>query len=248
MQEHVIRFLHTRDGSKASVLSIGYGSPKERKIITKSLKGYITKICKEEFGHFLILSIFTFVDDVVLVKNSILKEMMKGAVELCMDKYGRLSFLAILKGLTKSYFDPFTISLLEPKMMPDPANPTLEIPTSKKTPEKRKEELLQAILGDLILLMGDAQVMYKLVTDTYGSAVVKETIEQVKDETAKKKLVDSLLVWVNFEPPKAESERKYHPLEEKPAAKEDIANHPVAHLVLKRLIKKRHRSSTNGVR
>jgi len=97
---------------------------------------------------------------------------------------------------------------------------------------------LQAILGDLILVMGDAQVMYKLVTDTYGSAVVKETVEQVKDETAKKKLVDSLLVWVNFEPPKAESERKYHPLEEKPAAKEDIVNHPVAHFVLKRLIKK----------
>jgi len=136
MQEHVTRFLHTRDGSKASVLSIGYGSNKERKIITKSLKGYIAKICKEEFGHFLILSIFTFVDDVVLVKNSILKEMVKHTVELCVDKYGRLCFLIILKGLTKSYFDPFTISLLEPKMIPDPANTKLEIPSSKKNSRK----------------------------------------------------------------------------------------------------------------
>jgi len=80
--------------------------------------------------------------------------------------------------------------------------------------------------------------MYKLVTDTYGSAIVEETIEQVKDADDQKKLVDSLLCWVNFEPPKAEHERKYHPLEEKPTVREDITNHPVAHLVLKRLIKK----------
>jgi len=184
------------------------------------------------------LAIFTYVDDTVLVKNSILKEMIKDAKELITNKYGRLCFLSILKGITKTYFPPPTIALFQPKTMPDPENPTNEIPTSKKEVEKRREELLEGILGNLISILSDPEVMYNIITNTFGWSIIPETLELVKNDEDKKKLVDNIILWANFTPEKLD--RKYHPLEQKPEPKEDLVKHPVAYLALKRLVKRDH--------
>jgi len=166
--------------------------------------------------------------------------MIKDAKDLMTNKYGRLCFLAILKGITKTYFPPPTIALFQPKTIPNPENPTEEIPSSKKVDEKRKEELLEGLVGkeDFISILSDPEVAYKIITDIFGWSILTETLEQAKKEEDKKKLVDAILSWVNFTP--VESVRKYHPLEEKPVPKEDLAKHPVAHLALKRIVKKGH--------
>lgn len=44
----------------------------DRKVIVKSLKGLVTKVCQEENGHLLMLGIFDSVDDTVLVKKVLL--------------------------------------------------------------------------------------------------------------------------------------------------------------------------------
>jgi len=238
MQEHVVRILHSKDGSKVALLCIAYGRPKDRKITIKTFKGYVTKICKEEFGHRVMLASFTYVDDTVLVINTILKEMIKDAKELMINKYGRLCFLAILKGITKTYFPPPSIALFQPKTIPNPENPTEEIPTSKKPDEKRKEELIEGLVGPLISILSDPEVVYKMITNVFGWSVLTETLELAKKEEDKKKLVDGILSWVNFTPEK--SVKKYHPLEEKPVPKEDLAKHPVAYLALKRIVTRDH--------
>ena len=44
----------------------------DRKIIVKSLKGLVSKVCQEENGHLLMLGICDCVDDTVLVKKVLL--------------------------------------------------------------------------------------------------------------------------------------------------------------------------------
>ena len=44
----------------------------DRKVIIKSLKTNIVKVCKEEYGHMVLLSIFDSVDDTKLVRVIVL--------------------------------------------------------------------------------------------------------------------------------------------------------------------------------
>ena len=44
----------------------------DRKVIVKSLKGHLVKVCKDEAGHMVLLAIFDSVDDTVLVQKAIL--------------------------------------------------------------------------------------------------------------------------------------------------------------------------------
>ena len=41
-------------------------------MIIKSFKPYISKICKEEYGHLVLLTLFDVVDDTKLVQKAIL--------------------------------------------------------------------------------------------------------------------------------------------------------------------------------
>ncbi|CAG8758070.1 8832_t:CDS:2, partial [Dentiscutata erythropus] len=61
--EHIPLFLHTYEGSQVAMLCFSYGSVKGRKVMLKSLKEYITKICKEEYGYLVLLRALDVVDD-----------------------------------------------------------------------------------------------------------------------------------------------------------------------------------------
>ena len=43
-----------------------------RKVIVKSFKPYVKKICLEENGHVVLMGVFDTVDDTVLVRKAIL--------------------------------------------------------------------------------------------------------------------------------------------------------------------------------
>ena len=45
----------------------------DRKTIIKSFKGNVVKICQEEYGHLVMLSVFDCVDDTKLVKAALLE-------------------------------------------------------------------------------------------------------------------------------------------------------------------------------
>ena len=47
-------------------------SLQDRKIIAKSLKGVVCKVCQKENGHLVILGLFECVDDTVLIRKLIL--------------------------------------------------------------------------------------------------------------------------------------------------------------------------------
>lgn len=72
LREHIPNLLHTRDGTRVAMNCVWSGSVKDRKIMVKSMKTHVLKVCKEEHGHFFLLSIFDSVDDTILVQKAIL--------------------------------------------------------------------------------------------------------------------------------------------------------------------------------
>uniref|UniRef100_A0A6B2L0M7 PUM-HD domain-containing protein n=1 Tax=Arcella intermedia TaxID=1963864 RepID=A0A6B2L0M7_9EUKA len=233
MSDHLKTFLHSKDGARAAVMCIQYAPLKERKMIVKSFKGYVKKICMEQYGHWVIISVFKFVDDTVLVSKLILKEMQQHTKELLLDKYGRLAFLAIIKGVVVPYFPPQIVKFMEPKLIDDPQNPGKQIATTKKLDEKRKEELLQNLLIDFTNAISNAEAIYDFVTNENAADVIKELFDHISVEV-QNKLLDLILSWVDFTP---QEERKYHPMEKKPEPKVNIVTHPVGRVFLSRLIK-----------
>ena len=93
LKELLVEILHTRDGSRVTLHCLWHGSTKVthspththmhahmyihaltqvRKVIVKSFKPYVKKICLEENGHVVMMGVFDTVDDTVLVKKAIL--------------------------------------------------------------------------------------------------------------------------------------------------------------------------------
>jgi pumilio family protein 6 len=44
----------------------------DRKVIVKSFKTFVAKICKDEYGHLVMLALFDSVDDTKLIQKAIL--------------------------------------------------------------------------------------------------------------------------------------------------------------------------------
>jgi len=142
IKELLIHMLHTPDGAKVAVQSVLLGTAKDRKTIIKSMKGFVTKICKEEHGNVTIMAITDVTDDTVLIEKIILAEMIKSIEELIADKHGCLPFLHLLAPYSKTYFTQNTIDILT-------RHAALNT-TSKKDPEIRRQELLKFVIPKLM--------------------------------------------------------------------------------------------------
>eukprot|EP01127_Copromyxa_protea_P018169 TRINITY_DN5648_c0_g1_i1.p1 TRINITY_DN5648_c0_g1~~TRINITY_DN5648_c0_g1_i1.p1 ORF type:complete len:607 (+),score=195.03 TRINITY_DN5648_c0_g1_i1:272-2092(+) len=247
LKDHIVRFLHTKDGAKAAVICIKFASTKERKDIVKACKDYTGKIAREEFGHIVLLELFASIDDTSLIKKSILSGLQAELLDLCKDKYGHLCVLATMLAPSPKYFFPKVLSLLGPTTYPDPTDATKEISTSKKDAEKRQEEIRTSFLKQVLAIVEENA--YDLITDVYARTIIDEVFNLCTDEKTKEKIYDELLMWVNFDEEAHAKEietlnkptRKYHPMEEQPELLEvntDLLTHSLAHRTLRKWVKK----------
>ncbi|XP_013078823.2 pumilio homolog 3-like isoform X2 [Biomphalaria glabrata] len=113
LKEHVPNLLHTKDGTRVAMHFIWHGSAKDRKIIIKSLKSHVVKICKEEHGHLLLMAIFDSVDDTVLVQKAIIDEMVKSLDQVVHDQHGRKVLLYLLFPRDPHHFHPDIVNILK---------------------------------------------------------------------------------------------------------------------------------------
>jgi len=141
LKEKLMHILHTRDGSRVAMHVIWNASVKDRKVIVKSFKTLALKICREEFGHLVMLALFDSVDDTVLVRKALFPELTSSLSELVMDQYGRKVVLYLLEHRAKTFFLPEIIDLLK---LGD-GNPI-----SKKASDVRHSELREVILAPLL--------------------------------------------------------------------------------------------------
>jgi len=109
----VCNILHTRDGSRAAMMCIWYGTPKDRKQIVKSIKPLIEKVSLEEHGHMVLLALLDCVDDTALLSKAIVQEITKNMELLMQNQHGRKVLHYILTPKATQYFHPAIISILK---------------------------------------------------------------------------------------------------------------------------------------
>ncbi|XP_058024040.1 pumilio homolog 3 [Ahaetulla prasina] len=222
IREAVIYLAHTHDGARVAMHCLWHGTPKDRKVIVKTMKTYVEKIATGEFSHLVLLAAFDCIDDTKLVKQLIISELNGNLAAVINNKYGRKVLLYLLSPRDPTYFSPAIIKILQQGD---------ENAHSKKDADVRHDELLEAV--SLPLLQHLSAHAEEMVMDKAAFIVVTGILKAaVGDVQPAMKAIASLAA------------RKMIPGGED--GQLHIAEHPAGHLVLKWLIEKDEKMSQSG--
>ena len=194
--DHSIHLLSTRSGARIVAEIASYGTPKDRKRICKSIKGYTKSSLLHRDAYLALIRLIQVTDDTVSINKSILNEILtapkedenesdeSSLLDLALSDTASKFFLFLLtqdQASKMKYFDPYERSILE-------SEPLIKgIKTFKKDSETRRQELLKYMqegLVDLCLNHADS-----LVLSVPGSRVLKEVYSSLASED----LVDGIL-------------------------------------------------------
>ncbi len=198
--DHSIHLLSTKAGSRVVAECAAYGTPKDRKRIMKSLKGYTRSSLLHTDAYIAILRLLDVTDDTVTAQKSILAELQVLPKEVkqtvgppesddddedgenenksplldiaLSDTGSKLLLLLLAKDddSRKKYFDPSELEILR-------TNTTIvengeEVATSKKNPKTRRSELLQ-YMKKLLIELSESHTA-TLLRSRCGSRVLRE--------------------------------------------------------------------------
>ncbi|KAF9300882.1 pumilio domain member 6 [Mortierella antarctica] len=195
MKEQAVEILHTKEGAQVAMFCLLYASPKDRKAMLKTMKPFVVKICKEEYGHMVMLRMFDVVDDTVLMSKAILTEIVKEMEDIAKDKFGRRVILYLLAGRSPKYISPQSIELLA-------KGDLVRANTSKKDAAVRSAELLGYISPALISMI--ASKARSLTNEPLACQVVFETLLHANGD--KTPAVNALLELAGVDPSETTSE------------------------------------------
>ena len=186
--DHSPQLLSTRHGARVVAALASYGTPKDRKRISKSLKGYTASSLLHRDAYLAVLRLIQVTDDTVSTHKSLLNELLtapktvegseeneepSGMLSLALSETGSKLFLMLLvkdEDARMKYFDPYERSILESK--PTVTENGKQVPTSKKDPELRRQEVLKNLapgLNDICV-----EHVGQLIVSIPGSRVLKE--------------------------------------------------------------------------
>lgn len=212
IRESVVYMAHTHDGARVAMHCLWHGTPKDRKVIIKTMKTYMVKFATGEFGHLVLLAVFDCVDDTKLVKQAVLLEILSSLDDVITNKYGKKVLLYLLSPRDPAHLLPEIIQVLEQ----GDGNAH-----SKKDVALRRQELLEAVSPPLLAHLCDNAVSMAMdkassvtVSDILGAAVgdLRPAMEAVAELASR-----------DFTPGGTDGELH-------------MCEHPAGHLVLKWLI------------
>ncbi|CAB1318278.1 unnamed protein product [Coregonus sp. 'balchen'] len=156
-KESVVYMAHTHDGARVAMHCLWHGTPKDRKVIIKTMKTYMEKFAMGEYAFLVLIAAFDCIDDTKLVKQAVLSEILASLPDVITNKNGKKVLLY----------------LLSPR---DPAHLLPEI--IQKDVALRRKELREAVSPHLIQHLCDharTMAMNKAssvtVSDILGSAI-----------------------------------------------------------------------------
>ncbi|XP_058513355.1 pumilio homolog 3 isoform X2 [Ochotona princeps] len=222
IREAVIYLAHTHDGARVAMHCLWHGTPKDRKVIVKTMKTYVEKVANGQYSHLVLLAAFDCIDDTKLVRQIIISEIISSLPNIVNDKYGRKVLLY----------------LLSPR---DPAHTVREIievlqkgdgnAHSKKDAEIRRRELLESISPALLsYLQGHAQ---ELVLDKSACVLVPGILGAATGDVQPAMEAIATLAADPLHPGGKDGELH-------------VAEHPAGHLVLKWLIEQDKKMKESG--
>lgn len=222
IREAVIYLAHTHDGARVAMHCLWHGTPKDRKVIVKTMKTYIEKIATGEFSHLVLLAAFDCIDDTKLVKQLIITELNASLPSLISNKHGKKVLLYLLSPRDPAHFVPEIITLLQQ----GDGNAY-----SKKNTELRRHELLEAISPPLLEYLQEH--IQEVVMDKAAFVLVADILR-----TATGDIQPTLNAIANLAAEELVPGGRDGQLH--------IAEHPAGHLVLKWLIEQDEKMRESG--
>uniref|UniRef100_A0A8C4WXR5 PUM-HD domain-containing protein n=1 Tax=Eptatretus burgeri TaxID=7764 RepID=A0A8C4WXR5_EPTBU len=221
MRETCVYMIHTKNGARAAMMCLWFGTAKDRKVIIKTMKTYVEKIATDEFGYLVLLAAFDCVDDTNILSKIVIAELIAAVETLIWDKHGRKVLSYLLQPRHTSHFAPSLISLL----VKGDGNPN-----SKKAASQRHSELLAATWPGVAAFA--ASIVPTLAQSLVAAPVLAVLVESVGDTGNDEGKHDAS--------PILEAIAKAAAVEFVPGGKDGelhMAEHPAGHLLLKRLLK-----------
>jgi len=139
LKEFPIELFYTsKSGCLLAMYIIWSANSKEKKAILKQIKTTASTrdLATSEYGYLILLALFDSVDDTVLVKKTIIPEILNNIDTIATDEYGRRVILSLVAWRDSSYFHPRDIELLKKGE---------SLKECKKDDDVRVKELLNAV-------------------------------------------------------------------------------------------------------
>jgi len=251
--DHIIHLLSTRPGSLAAAEIAAVATAKDRKRMARSLKGYARSSLLHRDAYIALLRLLDVTDDTKLTKG-ILAELQvnsddKGEggrdgettattspiLDLALSETGSKLFLLLLSDEeTRSrYFDPSELRILRSGIVVKVGGE--EVPTSKKNPRVRREELLQFLKGLLSeLCLGHTE---ELLRSMSGSKVLREVCREMPSSKLSTRIAEIAFDSVgNAEAEGGDVDMENEQKGEKDARMLSIFEDQVGHIVMKHLL------------
>ena len=216
--DHSIHLLSSKAGTRVVAACVSYGTAKDRKRIMKSLKGFAKSALLHRDAYLAILRLVQITDDTVSTNKNIFQELLTAAggsetekaaaennksdedtnkptmLELALDDRACKLFLMLLvtnEFKWKKLFDNNELVIMEdtnPVVTVTEGGQKKEVPTSKKDPETRREELMQHLQKPLIEICTNH--IQELLFSLSGSALVREVYHSFHPENLVEAIVD----------------------------------------------------------
>lgn len=180
--------VHTKHGAQIAMTVIrSAGTAKDRKQIVKAMKSYVSQVAQNEYGWMVIVCILSCVDDTVLVKQSIVSELMDDLDACLRSKNMQKVILHLLSGNSTKYFSPAQIEIM------DTRSEFVQI-TSKKDPQVRRRENLDNILPKVIdsMLKDHNDLLKEIIFGLVGTQMMFELMQYLQaNDSAQYTLLES---------------------------------------------------------
>ncbi|NXF39460.1 PUM3 protein, partial [Nyctibius bracteatus] len=221
IREAVIYLAHTHDGARVAMHCLWHGTPKYSHRTALHVVSDVLSL-QGEFSHLVLLAAFDCIDDTKLVKQLIISEINASLPNIINNKYGKKIILYLLSPRDRAHFVPEIITLLQQ----GDGNAY-----SKKNPELRCRELLEAISSPLLEYLQE------------------HTQEVVIDKATFVLVADILRTALGDIQPALNAIANLAAEELVPGGRDGqlhIAEHPAGHLVLKWLIEQDEKMRESG--
>ncbi|KAL3931536.1 MAG: hypothetical protein SGPRY_001085, partial [Prymnesium sp.] len=225
MRDSAVHIMHTRDGARIACGCLRHGDAKDRKVLLKALKGFVSRAAQDTHGALVVCTALGMVDDTVLLAKSLLIEMQEELLQLALHPHGSLSLLQVLAPRSTRYFNADQLAVIG----------EADSSVSKKDPEQRRRELLVHLLPALCELCRADPVT--LACSPHGSAIIFETANAAcESDVSEGKGHHQMMEALAANATKAIEQ----------SAPQTLLTHPIAARLLKRLVQK-HQSFATGL-
>merc|ERR1711916_204414 len=145
--------------------------------IVRSFKGFVPQIAAEEHGHLLLIRALSIVDDTVLIRKSLIKELTEDPATLpglVLDPFASRVFHTLLRGISPKVLAPWQVMVLDVNRDPEAVTEASGPYYSKKEPALILSQNLASVAD--ALLAAAAQVAPDALADPTTSPLIVELL------------------------------------------------------------------------